>query len=85
MSDVTDKLENMIPFRAASAEIVPIIATEDGVLLCYGTAANTVLEAEDDIFAPGCIYIKVLTAGSSIMYFNEGTKAAPDFDAVTVA
>ena len=85
MSDVAQKLENMIAFQAASAEIVPIIATEDGVLLCYGTAAHTVLEADTDTYAPGCIYIKSLTAGSSIMYFNEGTRAAPDFDVVTVA
>ena len=85
MSDVAQKLENMIPFPAASAVVIPIIETEDGVLFCFGTAAHTVLEAEADIFAPGCIYIKSLTAGSSIMYFNEGTRAAPDFDVVTVA
>ena len=85
MSDVAQKLQNMIPLPAASAVVVPIIETEDGVLLCYGTAAYTVLEADTDTFAPGCIYIKSLTAGSSIMYFNEGTRAVPDFDVVTVA
>ena len=85
MSDVAQKLENMIPFPAASAVVIPIIETEDGVLFCFGTAAHTVLEADTDTFAPGCIYIKSLTAGSSIMYFNEGTRAAPDFDVVTVA
>jgi len=79
------KLENMVPFPAASAVIVPIVTTEDGVLLCYGTAANTVLEADTSTYAPGCIYIKSLVAGTSILYVNEGTKAAPDFDVVTVA
>ena len=79
------KLENMVPFPTASANIVPIITTEDGVLLCYGTAAYTVLEADTNTYAPGCIYIKSLTAGSSILYVNEGTKASPNFDVVTVA
>jgi hypothetical protein len=77
--------ENMIPSPAASATIVPIWKTEDGVLLCYGTAANTVLEADTSTYAPGCLYIKSLAAGSSLLYMNEGTKAAPNFDLVTVA
>jgi hypothetical protein len=84
MSDVAQKLENMIPFPAASAVVIPIIETEDGVLLCFGTVAYTVLEADTDTFAPGCIYIKSLTAGSSIAYFNIGTKASPDFDVMTI-
>lgn len=84
MSDVAQKLENMIPFAAASAVVIPTIITEDGVLHCFGTAAYTVLEAVDDTFAPGCIYIKSLTAGSSIAYFNIGTKASPDFDVMTI-
>jgi len=77
------ELENMIPFPAASAVVVPIITTEDGVLLCYGTAANTVLEADTSTYAPGCIYIKSLVAGTSIIYFNVGTKASPDFNSAT--
>jgi hypothetical protein len=75
----------MIPSPAASAAVVPIWETEDGVLLCYGTAAYTVLEADTDTYAPGCLYIKSLAAGSSLLYMNEGTKAVPDFDLVTVA
>lgn len=77
--------QNMIAGPAASATVVPIWKTEDGVLLCYGTAAYTVLEADTDTYAPGCLYIKSLAAGSSLLYMNEGTKAAPDFDLVTVA
>ena len=73
------KFEQQIPFTASATNIQKIIETEDGVLLCYGTAANTVLEDTDDTYAPGCIYIKLLAAGTSIMYFNEGTKAEPDF------
>ncbi|GAG00459.1 unnamed protein product [marine sediment metagenome] len=83
MSDVAQKLENMIPFQAASAEIVSFIETEDGVMYCFGKAAHTVLEDTTDVYAPGCIYIKSLTAGTSVMYFNVGTKAAPDFDTAT--
>jgi len=79
------KLENMVPAPAAAATVRPLITTEDGVLLCYGTAAYTVLEADTSTYAPGCIYIKSLTAGSSILYVNEGTKASPNFDVVTVA
>ncbi len=75
--------ENMIPGPAAGA-VRDIWKTEDGVLLCYGTDANSVLEAIDDRFAPGCIYIKSLTAGSSIVYNNIGTKASPDFDVMTI-
>jgi len=85
MSVESFRHENMIPSPAASAVIIPIWETEDGVLLCYGTAAYTVLEADTDTYAPGCLYIKSLAAGSSLLYMNEGTKAAPDFDLVTVA
>ncbi len=51
----------------------------------YGTAADSVLEATDDTYAPGCQYTKSLTAGTSILYFNVGTKASPDFEAVTTS
>jgi hypothetical protein len=85
MSVESFRHENMIPSPAASAVVRPIWETEDGVLLCYGTAANTVLEADTSTYAPGCIYIKSLAAGTSIIYVNEGTKAVPDFDVVTVA
>lgn len=76
--------QTMLAGPASSADVVIIWKTEDGVLLCYGTAANSVLEADTDTYAPGCIYIKSLTAGSSLLYFNEGTRAAPNFDQVTV-
>jgi len=79
------KFETMVPGPAASATIRTIFETEDGILICYGTSAHTVLEAQANVYAPGCIYIKSLTAGSSIIYVNEGTAASPDFDVVTVA
>jgi len=85
MATESHEHETMIPGPLSSANIIHIWKIEDGVLLAYGTAAYTVLEATDDTYAPGCIYIKSLAAGSSIMYFNEGTKASPDFDQVTVA
>jgi len=75
--------EAMIPSPAAVAAVRNMWETEDGVLLCYGTAANTVLEAVDDTYASGCIYIKSLTAGTGVVYINVGTKASPDFNAIT--
>jgi hypothetical protein len=83
MADISQKLEDMVEAPAASSVIRPIITTEDGVLFCYGTAAYTVLEADTDTYAPGCIYIRSLTAGTSVIYFNVGTKAAPDFNTAT--
>lgn len=80
MSETAFELETMVPAPAAASTVRPLITTEDGVLLCYGTAAYTVLEADTSTYAPGCIYIKSLTAGTSIIYFNVGTKAAPNFD-----
>lgn len=77
--------ENMIAAPVASTAIQTIWKTEDGVLLAVGTPAVSVLEATDDTYAPGCIYIKSLVAGSSVIYINEGTKAVPDFDAITTA
>ena len=76
--------QTMIPGPLSSANVVNIWEIEDGVLLAYGTAANTVLEAETDRYAPGCIYIKSLAAGSSIVYNNVGTRAAPNFDVMTI-
>lgn len=80
MAEFGYEAENMIPAPAAVAAVRSIYETEDGVLLCYGTAANTVLEDTSTIYAPGCIYIKSLTAGTSIVYINVGTKASPNFD-----
>ena len=78
--------ENMLAAPLSEAAPRTIFATEDGIMFCYGTAAYTVLEADTDYpYAPGCIYIKSLAAGSSEIYVNEGTKAAPNFDKVTIA
>lgn len=70
-------LHNMIPAPAAKAAVQVIFKTEDGILLCYGTAAHTVLEAEAaNTYAPGCIYIRVVAAGSSVAYLNIGAADA---------
>jgi hypothetical protein len=79
------KLANMVPGPASSATVHVIYQTEDGVMICYGTAANTTLEADTSTYAPGCIYIRSLTAGSSVVYYNVGTKASPDFNSPTLA
>ncbi len=84
MADESWEHEEMVEAPAADSVVRVIFKTVDGVLLCYGTAANTVLEADTDTFAPGCIYIKSLTAGSSILYNNVGTRAAPNFDVMTI-
>lgn len=84
MATESHEHETMIPGPASSSNIIHEWTTEDGVMRAYGTAAYTVLEATDDTYAPGCIYIKSLTAGSSIAYFNIGTKASPDFDVMTI-
>lgn len=84
MAHIAHELEVMVPAPASSATVRTIYETEDGTMLCYGTAAYTVLEAVTDRFAPGCIYIKALTAGSSILYNNIGTQAAPNFDVMTI-
>lgn len=79
MSDVAQKLENMIPFQAASAEVVPIFATEDGIMYCYGTTAyNAAPLTTADLYAPGCTYIQVVDSTSKA-YLNIGTKATPSW------
>lgn len=83
--NVAFDLHNMVPGPAASTTIQTIYKTEDGVMLCYGTSAHTVLEDQANVYSPGCIYIKVVAGGSSVIYVNEGTAASPDFDVVSVA
>ncbi len=77
---------NMVPAPAASTIVQVIFRTEDGIMLCYGTSAHTVLEAEDaDTYAPGCIYIRVVAAGPSVMYINVGAAGSvANFDTATV-
>lgn len=68
---------NMTPGPAASTTVQVIWRTEDGIMLCYGTSADTVLEAEAaDTYAPGCLYIKVVSGGTSILYLNTGAAGA---------
>ena len=74
--------ENMIPGPAAEVATHNIWETEDGVLMAYGLSAVSVLEATSTVYAPGCIYIKSLTAGTSIVYVNVGTMASPDFESI---
>ena len=78
MSEFTQafELHNMIPGPKASAVIQVMYKGEDGILLCYGTSADTVLEAEAaDTYAPGCLYQKVSGTGSKV-YINEGATGA---------
>ena len=69
-------LHNMVPGPAASAVVQVIYKSEDGIMLCYGTSADTVLEAEAaGTYAPGCLYIKV-ASGASVIYLNTGAAGA---------
>jgi len=70
---------NMVPAPAASSTIKTIFKTEDGILLCYGTAAAP---STANTYAEGCVYIKLVAAGVSVMYKNYGTYASPDFEEV---
>jgi len=78
MSEFTLAFEhnNMVPAPAASSTVQVIYKTEGGIVLCYGSAAITVLEAEAaNTYAPGCIYILV-SGTSSKIYVNEGAADA---------
>lgn len=69
--------DRMVAGPAASTKVQVIWRIEDGIMLCYGTSANTVLQAEAaDTYAPGCLYIKVVAAGTSILYLNTGAAGA---------
>ncbi len=77
---------NMVPSPLPSTTVQVIWRTEAGIMYCYGTSAHTDLEAEAaDTYAPGCIYVKALAAGTSVMYINVGaTGSVADFDTATV-
>jgi len=73
-------LHNMVPGPASNAVPQVIYKSEDGIMLCYGTTAvNAAPLTTAGLYAPGCLYIKALTAGSSILYLNTGTKASPSW------
>lgn len=78
MSEYTqaNELHNMVPGPDATTVVQVTYKGEDGILGCYGTSADTVLEAEAaDTYAPGCIYIRV-NGASSIAYINKGAAGA---------
>ena len=77
---------NMVPSPAPSTTVQVIWRTEKGIMYCYGTSEHGTLEAEAaDTYAPGCIYVKALAAGTSVMYINVGaTGSVADFDTATV-
>jgi len=69
-------LHNMVPGPKASTTVQVIYKSEDGIMLCYGTSADSVLEAEAaGVYAPGCLYIKV-ASGASVIYLNTGAAGA---------
>jgi hypothetical protein len=77
---VSQELHDMVPAPASAATPRTIFKTEDGILFAYGlTAVNAAPLTTSGLWAPGCIYLKVLTAGSSVMYFNIGTLASPSW------
>lgn len=71
-------------YQLADAEVPPYPRIGNkgaGTILASGTAVP-----EDDTkgYAPGCIFILVKAEGNEL-YFNIGTKAACNFNKVTVA
>ncbi len=83
-AQVAFDLHNMVPGPLASTTIQTIYKTEEGILICYGLSAITVLQGEAaDTYAPGCIYILSLAAGTSIAYINVGASGSvADFEAI---
>ena len=77
--------DRMVAGPASSSVVKVTWRIEDGILHCYGSSAISVLQAEPaNTYAPGCIYIRSLAAGTSIMYINVGAAdAVADFEAVT--
>jgi len=73
-------LHNMVPGPASNAVPQVIYKSESGVMLAYGlTAVNAAPLTTAGIWAAGCLYIKSLVAGSSILYLNTGTMASPSW------
>ena len=73
--------ENMIPGPAGAATPKTIYASDDGILLAYGT---TVPSDAATGYAPGCLFIHVDGGVGTMLYCNEGSVTSADFDAVTV-
>ncbi|KKM80534.1 hypothetical protein LCGC14_1338840 [marine sediment metagenome] len=70
-------MHNMVPGPAASAVVQVIYKTEEGILICYGLSAISVLQGEAaNTYAPGCIFIRSLAAGTSVAYINVGASDA---------
>jgi hypothetical protein len=75
--------DNMIPAPAGTTTKKVIFTSEDGILLCYGT---TVPSDNATGYAPGCLFQHVDGSGyNAVLYCNIGTKAAANFNLVTVA
>jgi len=70
---------NMVPGPAARSTVQVLWRTEDGVTDCYGTGSAPTTA---NTYAEGCIYRKFVAAGVSIIYYNYGTYASPDFEAL---
>jgi hypothetical protein len=78
--NIAHTLANMVAAPAGTATPKVIFKTEDGVLFCYGTAAvNVAPLTTASIYAPGCVYIKIVAAGTSVLYLNTGTFASPSW------
>ena len=84
--NIAKELNEMVAGEAiTTSKVQTIFKTRDGVVLCCGDVAEATLEATDDTYAPGCIYIRVSTVSTttSYIYKNSGTMASPDFVALS--
>lgn len=73
------QIHNMVGAPKAVTGIVQVMfKSEDGIMSCYGKAATNVAPlTAANTYAPGCTYVKVVAAGTSILYLNTGTYASP--------
>lgn len=74
MAEFSYEAENMIPAPAGSATPRTIYASEDGIMLCYGTTAP--IDASVG-YAPGCKFFDI---DSGTEYINEGSATSCDFN-----
>jgi hypothetical protein len=66
-------------FPKGGATPTTLLASADGILMCYGTTA--ISDAATG-YATGCIFIHTDASGSAYLYINEGTVTSADFNYV---
>jgi hypothetical protein len=77
---IVSKLQTMGPLMPEGAATPTVVlASPDGVLMCYGTTAPS--DAATG-YATGCIFIHTDASGSAYISINEGSATSADFNYV---